>query len=494
MPFSWLAFAMRLDPHFIDYHRLCGLIGIFFILDLIAFLPFFPVAFRYPGKASAGILPNFFEIGLGLLWLGSSVALIAGDATDRLLGLLVLFIIFRCYYVHDRWKNVRRGAGAPGFMSAWIVFYLLLLELSCWLDADGRLALGALNLMKFDFALIILCAGAYKMLTGYFSGAGMEYGQVNPLWSYHWKYLRRLNPGSPFFSFSNYTASLVELSAGLLMLVPVPWLQFTGALLVSLSFVYIGALIRLGRLACLMAVIPLFFWPYLPSSIIHASRPLARNLLPSWGISAGMIAIALLMVAMVLVKIMQYLNLFLNRQLFPLLQKALTFMADLWPIIIWRVFTPDVTNFFVRIYTISKSRQKTALIHESKTYNYSDWRQPLLKLRFLNVTESIAITSVFTVLKYFPSKTEVFRERLLSYAFSIQAAPCDNVQDLIFEYVAIRKKPGCFEFIPVGSFTVDLATCLITEDRYLEDFDFSQPAVYSPVRESVGYGTYVKKH
>ena len=117
---------------------------------------------------------------------------------------------------------------------------------------------------------------------------------------------------------------------------------------------------------------------------------------------------------------MQYLNLFGKRELPRPLQQALTWFANRVPVIMWRVFTPDVTNFFVRIYRIDRaSGERTPIVHEDTTYSYRDrasWRR---SLRFLHVTESIAFTTVFTTIKYFRSQRELFESRLRAYAATL---------------------------------------------------------------------------
>jgi len=193
------------------------------------------------------------------------------------------------------------------------------------------------------------------------------------------------------------------------------------------------------------------------------------------------------------IKFMQYVNLFANRKFPSVLQNTLTRLANLWPVIIWRVFTLDVTNFFIRLYSISAEGEVTPLIHETTTYSYGNGSMPWLKLRFLHVTESIALVSIFTTLKYFPSKPELFRDKLVRYAHSVVPSMSHPPAALRFEYVSLQKTENGFAFIPVGSHTVDLQTDVITEEKYLPEFDYARPAAHSPVRESAGVGAYTPR-
>src|SRR5690349_7182331 len=148
----------------------------------------------------------------------------------------------------------------------------------------------------------------------------------------------------------------------------------------------------------------------------------------------------------------------------------------------WRVFTPDVTNFFVRISHVDRAiGERTPIVHESTTYSY---RGPLWSsLRFLHVTESIALTTVFTTIKYFRSQRALFEDRLRAYARTLGH---DDAL-LEFEYVAILKREHAFEYVPVTRFTVDVPTGAIDETHLVPDFAYDAPAKYSHITETAGY-------
>ena len=110
-------------------------------------------------------------------------------------------------------------------------------------------------------------------------------------------------------------------------------------------------------------------------------------------------------------------------------------------------------------------------------------------MRFLHVTESIALTTVFTTLKYFRSQRELFEQRLRAYAATLGEAGAR----LDFEYVAILKGDRAFEYLPVTRFTVDLATDELVETPLVPGFDHAAPARYSHIKETAGYGTYAPR-
>lgn len=447
-------------------------VGFLFFLDLLAYLPLQKQVF---GR---------HRLPLMGLWLASCLALMSGHPALAFVGTGGLWALFRSLYINARWDNIRRGGGAPGFMSHWTALFLLIVQASAFLDASGQLSQRALELMRYDFAWIMICAGVYKVAIGYLKDDGMEYGRANPFWGYHWRRYQQSNPFSFHVRLLNWLGSLVEIVAGVLMLVPVFWVQALAALSITLGFVYVAAFIRLGRLAFLMMALPAIFVVSPPTVDMHLVTP-------TWMLRAFELLMLGYMVLLPAVKFVQYYNLFAKRSLPQPLQGWFTAYANLIPIIIWRVFTPDVTNFFVRIYT----EDGQPLVHEDSTYSYSlnTWFPLSWKLRFLHVTESITLVSVFTTLKYFPSRPDLFEEKLLTYSDSLQGSWPQPLNKLRFEYVAIRKMEACFEFVPVTSYWVDRQKRQVTRQELVAGFDPSAPSRFSPCSETERPGSYVAR-
>ena len=464
-------------------------VGALILLDWLAFQPFFTVAFR-PRDKRLPLPDKLLCLVVNALWLVAGFCLLAASGIWRLAALVILYGIFRYYFIQKRWSSIRRGFGAPGFMSHWVIFYLLLIESSAWLDSSGRLPSAVLTLMRFDFALIIVCAGICKMLSGYFGNEGMEYGKANPMWGYYWESFHKKNPRAVYVRLMNFVASAIEMGAGILMLIPNAWSQVFGGVAISLSFLYLSPFIRLGRLAFLMALIPVIYTPTFDQSLRALHPFLVQPVLAPSTIFCCEVLIGAIMVFLLGTKVVQYLNFFANWRAPEPLQSVVTGFGNLWPVIIWRVFTVDVTNFFVRIYSISSDGISTRVVHESETYSYRDWKNLRLKLRFLHVTESIALVSVFTTLKYFPSRPELFRDKLVRYAQSVAVMLPEKPQALRFEYMSIEKSREKFLFVPTGSFKVDLRDLTITEEQYVGD---AWPTGSSRVRESSSFGAYTAK-
>ncbi len=450
----------------------CQLLGALWLLDLVCYLPMFSVAFgKIEDRGFAGENPRWTH-SLIIAWLIAGLALFT---QTRLVASLFFYVLYRHFYIDTRWSSIRRGFGAPGFMSHWTAFYLLILQMAAYIDP--HLADQVLTVMRIDFAVIMICAGTYKYMVGYLHHDGMEYGCVNPFWGYFWRFtLRYCHPRGWYFRVMNHLASGVEFAAGLMMLFPAT--RALGAVAISLSFIYVGILIRLGRLAFLMAVIPIIYLP-------GFAPPIAPYHLGGAALFQPLIWLFLALLPCV--KFLQYYNLFGNKSLPQPFQKWLATYANFVPIIMWRVFTPDVTNFYVRIYEENPERP----LCTDDTFSLKHWSW--LKLRFLHVTESIASVSVFTTLKYFPSNRALFNDKLIKYSLSIQHALNRPVEKLRYEYVAITKQEDRFAFWHVGNFRVDLNTHQVTEEKLVPEFDFAAPSKFSPVRESTAPGSFTPK-
>jgi hypothetical protein len=467
------------------------LAGVLFLVDLLCFLPYANVCLGagYWGARHTAVVRFVVPI-----WAAASIALILG--VYPLIAAFALWLVFRHYYIAHRWKNPFRGGGAPGFMSHWVVMYLVCFELARLLDASGRLTSAVRLMSNVDLSVILLCSGTYKALSGYLRGEGMEYGLANPFWGYWFGWFRKRRPSHLAFRLQDIWAPVAQVITGVCLLLGasttfLPQLRPLGAAFCILSFAYLLPTVRLGRLAVLMMIPPLWFLPELgvalPEPLARALPGVAAPEAVRWALEAATIAY---LVILPFVKVMQYLNLFAKIELPWPLQPALTWFANRVPIIMWRVFTPDVTNFFIRIYRIDRGTgEATPLVHEATTYAYRDlgrWRR---SMRFLHVTESIALTTVFTMLKYFRSQRALFEDRLRAYAATLG----EPGAVLAFEYVAILKGERAFEYLPVTRFTVDLVSGEIVETRLVPDFAYEAPAKYSHIKETAGFGTYAPR-
>lgn len=422
---------------------------------------------------------------IAALWLACALLITLGRWT--VWAALLNLILCRYFFVRMRWKGVLRGMGAPGFMAYWLAAVVFLLEYTNAFAPQYRSL--ALLVAQVDFAFIMLSSGIYKFTAGYAHNHGMEGGMVNPQWGYWWWLYQRLRPRHAIFRFLNHMAWSLEILAGVLMLLPPT--RFLGSLLMLGSFIFIATHIRLALL-CEMVVVCclLFFHPgsygdYFIGQFVPAS---AASLAPTFAMPPLVNSlIALFLWTYLALLPIAHAGLFYNfygrRSLPKGFQHALEAYTNFFGIIIWRVFSADHTNFFVRIYhrphSDSASSERTLV----SRYGLRGG-----SLRYNHVAESIVLTTLFTTLKYYPTNDNLFRERLLRYARTVQH-PADSV--LEFDYMTIRKGDSGFEFLKVAEYVVDVDAKTVVERVLDKNFSVRAPLAISPVHEGARPGSYV---
>jgi hypothetical protein len=314
----------------------------------------------------------------------------------------------------------------------------------------------------------------YKLMAGYRAGAGMELGMANPEWGYWAARWRHWSPRHVLFTVLDEMAWSTEMFAGLLMLLPAT--RFIGAMAMLLSFVFIATQIRLGFLCEMVIVCCLIF---VPAAAGHADVVAAGRVLPG----AAQTALAAFfwgyLALLPLARAGMFYNQLAHRSLPARLQHALDTYTNWFGLILWRVFSADVTNFFVRIWE-ERSGNARRLVSEFEGF---PWTR-----RFRQVAECITLTSVFTTLRYYPSNRALFRERLLRYARTIRHAPGSR---LVFEWVNIARRADRFDFGPAAEYSVDVDAGIIEELTLSRAVRVDAPAPGSPVHEGVRPGSYV---
>jgi hypothetical protein len=416
-----------------------------------------------------------------VLWFLSGILILSGKWTVP--AALLNLLLCRYFFVQMRWKGVLRGMGAPGFMTYWLSAAVFLLEYTAHYAPQIRPL--ALLVLQIDFAFIILSAGVYKCTAGFPRNHGMELGLVNPEWGYWWRYYRSKSPNHLIIKLLNHLAWTTEVVAAVLMLIPQT--RFIGALLIIISFAFIATHIRLALL-CQMVMLcgVLFFHPgsggdqlstWLVSASSATTSPGAflsvfNRLLPFmlWGY------LALLPLAYAGI----YYNFFARKQLFQPLQKVLEKYTNFFGIIMWRVFTIDLINFFPNVYLEPRDGGERTLLTRY------GWREG--SIRYSHVGESITLTCLFTTLKYYPSNNSIFNERLLRYARTLNC-PTDAL--IVFEYISISKTPTQFEFSAVSEYVVDLLTGDVVERVLDPQANVRAAHAASPLHEGARPGSYV---
>ena len=462
-------------------------IGLFFLLDGVSWLPIGRAFFAPAGGAIAS--PQASRLLWGG-WMVFSAMLLFPNPWTRWGASIALWTFTRHYFIRLRWATPRRGCGAPGFMNDFTARLLVFFSSAVLFDRSGCLGQAVLWIGRLDLVAIVGCAGLYKLLSGYARGEGMEFGMVNPMWGYAWKFWGTLAPSSFVFRFWNQAGWCSELLAAVFLLTPFWGL---GVFLVSAGFLAVAGMIRLGRLAFLMAFLPILFSPFLADDLLAQAQRHGILSLPTgsrdW-LLAGVAGWAFLLL---LTKVVQYFNVLKKKKVWSPLQKIADGFGRIWPVILWRVFTSDITNFFVRIRRPG-DREGVWHVHEETTYRYGrkTWKNPWAKLRFLHVTESIALASIFTQLKYYPSDPGRFRQRILAYTASLpDSTPSDGIWE--FHLMQIEKRAEGFHFQPTRIYRVEVASQRVEETWRRSDDRFAEAHEGSSMTHSVEPGVYWSK-
>jgi hypothetical protein len=408
-------------------------------------------------------------------WLTASVALLVNRAVVPAACINVL--LCRFFFIQMRWRGVLRGMGAPGFIAYWLGIAVLLLEYTRRFAPELQGL--ALLVLQVDFALIMLSAGTYKGSSGYHQNDGMELGMVNPEWGYWSGFWSQLSPRSVWFRLCNEAAWRTEIVGALLMLAPPT--RFLGGLLILLSFIFIATQIRLGFLCEMVIVCSLLFAHqaslvdvWLTTALSPQSVVVTGTAPPSLNTLFAVVLWGYLLLLPFARAGLAY-NLYAKRTFTPRLQRAFEAYTNLSGLIVWRVFSVDLINFYVEIYEERANGDRRLV---------SKWGE---SLRYRQVAESIAVTSVFTTLKYFPSNRELFVGRLVRYARTV---PRDQNSLLVFRYVSVLKRAARFDFHPVAEYVVDTERAVVSDRILDESVSVHAPGATSPIHEGARPGTY----
>lgn len=468
--------------------------GILLFILFTIILPFSKVYFtseRYggclqpPSWCERFLSPLTYRF-LMVLWMGSVASLALGIAP--LLFSLINLLLCRLFFVQMRWISSLRGMGAPGFMSYWLAAAVFLLEYATYCgDAGGKLRSLVVLTLQVDFGVIMIDAGINKIMHGYSRNVGMDYGMANPAWGYWSDFFKKIPPNNFFFRFLNHSAYFFEILGGVLMLIPpTRWL---GGAIICASFLFVKMVIRLGVLCDMLMLITvlytqrggwfhqllLSFLPPVPSEIM------GRYAVPLWVNQILTVCLWSYIVLLPLSKLGLYYNFYLKKRLPSFLQKVLEVFTINFGIILWRVFTIELIDLFIRIYFEDKTTGERTPYSRFGRWKWGE------NNRFLWVGESIMSLILFNTLRYFP-QTDLFRKRLLCYA---KTMPCPNNSIVVFEYVVMIPSEKGYDYIPGREFRVDLSKGSIEEVTLNETaLHLHQKRTGSPVRASERPGSY----
>jgi len=332
------------------------------------------------------------------------------DKEVRLISMFTCVVLCRYFFVYLRYKSVGRGNGAPGFMVYWFCLYGFLFAAV----ENFNLRVEPLSLLfLFDFSLIMISAGTYKLLNGYARGNGIEYGLCNPAWSYLstffqslYKHAKAKNKVKLLNVTLNFSSFLTEFLIGIFILFDT--LRTLGALLLLTTF--IGLLVvKLGTLPFTMMAI---------AYAIYIQDVTFMSVFRDFSYIEIAYAIYGLTLILSYLWVWAYnLKLELPKGLHTLSLLSYTLSGS----IIWSVFTRDITKHFL-------------VIEGNAGDKLQDFKS--LRTRDEGVHSGISRATLMTFSKYASMKDRNFEERLQIYLTS----------DLFSRFTI--KKVYCYEIEP----------------------------------------------
>jgi hypothetical protein len=403
------------------------------------------------------------------VWLACGGLIAAGRCT--VWASAINLLLCHHFFVSSRWKSLSRGLGAPGYMCYWLGAAVFLLELASAAAPSTRSLV--VLLLQIDFAMIMLSAGVSKVASGYVRNDGMELGMANPMWGYAWRWSSGLPTEHIVLKTLNHLGWSLELAAAALMLVPLPASRLAGGALIFLSFAFVATQIRLGPLCPMVMACCLLFVSGSYAVPSGGEKALVASALAAFAWTY--------LVLRPLVTAGLFYNLYGKKALPRPFQAVLDRLANFFGIILWRVFTADLINFYVEIFQRSRTNGAETLV--SRYDDPTDFR-------FNNVCEAIVVTTVFTTLKYYSSNPGLFKERLLRYVRTIS---CPEDRLLVFRYISIVKRDGRFVHLPVTDYEVDPKAGSIVERSLSGIVDVRAKSAFSPLHEAASPGSYAPR-
>lgn len=365
-------------------------------LYYLSIFRFFPFAVLDSERGGALVITNRFSIQnrciariIYLFLLISSVIRILGLSSSILVACtFVCLFITRYVFVHLRYKSVLRGFGAPGFMAYWLEVYMLLYVLLEYLGLNKGISIA---LATLDMSLIMLSAGVYKLRSGYLIGRGMNFGLVNPMWSYFPSFFSAIKNSSFAYKIFNYSAVYTELFIGFSLLLSfitltMPsvdlsiYFKFLGCLFLLLTFIILSSTVRLGLLSVTMMSSSLF---------LLIEEHLILNSLVSLEFSILTIGIILLVTSYFVIW-SEYLGMPRRDKGNDLVNRMFNFPRNFTGAIIWSVFSANHTEI-----VIEEQKKNGQIFQASK-----------------NVHLNIMFTTLVTFRRYYPGDREGFYLRL----------------------------------------------------------------------------------
>lgn len=424
--------------------------GFIFLLDLLLFTPYLQRDFGVAYQTNSFIKTKFRAVLFWFIWFAGSVGLMWPYL--NWFAPLILAIIFRYFYIYSRGTNLFRGGGAVGMFPAFIATSIFIVELMLFAGFSWVAVTLFLNFMLFHVGIVTLCAGIYKLTAGYLRGEGLEYALHNHMWSYWGFFLKgRPLPHQNLIWLVNCWIAVQQTLIGLLM--TWPGTREYGTALLSLGFFTLFFTLKLGNLCLLVVAYSMLFMNfegvylgYLANQVSLEAQafPAAEQILPS--IFAG------LAIFYIAVKAMQYAQFYFHFSLPKKLKLIVEKIGFYAPILVWRVFSKDIVNFYIKVEELDK-QGITHRLNPDTFYNPNACGI-FAKIRFFHVAESCVLSSIFLSVRYDPDNFPEAVTKLKRYSDTLWDQMLCSKNELAFTYTKIIKQGDKMEFIDVEKWSL----------------------------------------
>tara|TARA_Y100001970_G_scaffold294294_1_gene449955 strand:+ start:24929 stop:26380 length:1452 start_codon:yes stop_codon:yes gene_type:complete len=428
--------------YFDNYFLFRIICGIWFLIDLLSYLPSF---FRYFGtqyQPNSFIKNPLISKIVILLWFISCLNLILPG--NSLLGAALLSFLFRYFYIYSRSSNLFRGGGAVGMYPTFIINTIFLIELGYIFNFSEIYFTFVILIMFIHLGITIFDAGLYKCLNGYYNGHGIEYALNNHLWTYWAPFFNKYKIHNILWKIANIFISSFQVIIGILLINP--FTVILGIKLLSFGFIFLGIFLKLGTLPFLIGsyqiLLPDFslFNNYSFESYINHSTYLYYKLNIfnyNQNLENFLIFIFLFLLFLYfLVQICIYINFYFKYKFNFFIQILIDFLSLYSPILIWRVFSADVVNLLVNVYEINnneKIRLNSEFFYNKNAKNF------FAKFRFFHVAESCVLSSIFNSVKYNENNLISAKQKLIRYTKTLDDQKISLNNPILYEVIILNK-------------------------------------------------------
>lgn len=371
----------------------------------------------------------------------------------------ILAVCMRYLFVTDA-KNRISTLGAVGHLCFIISAYIFFFDAAFLIDPTHQLTRFLHTILAIEIGTIMMSAGLFKWVLGYFKGNGLEYALVNPSWGKLFFFFNKLRPSSWFIKIHNHAAFALEILSGALFFFPQT--RIYGSYLLIAIFTYVFLTVRANILPFLMMALSLLYIPTIPFHF-----PILHDPIQPYAVSSPFI---LVIKAMFIVYLIIYI-LFTLFRLYQLkmnvcvpapLVKPLHFLRAARPFFEWSVFTVQVTDYFITVSKASKTTQEiTDNLYDGFSKHYQEFfEDPALFLRFSHHHESSFSGAIFLDVRLGQitqgDQLNGFIKRMANYASTfLSQSELENTL-VVFTLVHIRKIDDRFRYTPLARFFIDV--------------------------------------